>query len=241
MAFFRMSRSWRRISFSRRSRFSSAVTSPSAAEGSTACRSRLRPIQRTSLDRPIPRITGDLALRPPAGLHQAERFLCKFLRKPSLLRHRVPHSSQGTLHLSEASPATGASCTCISRKRARRRVRAASECESGPECRRTCRRSRPARPTPPGSGSASGSFRGSACGCIKRTDTACLSRARRFRRGPWLSYAVVCREPVRPGNPTSAPASPNASRDSARNIARSLRLPMRCSAAIWMGRQRQSG
>ena len=50
-----MSRSWRRISFSRRSRFSSAVTSPSAAEGSTAYRSRLRPIQRTSVDRPIPR------------------------------------------------------------------------------------------------------------------------------------------------------------------------------------------
>jgi hypothetical protein len=55
VAFFRMSRSWRRISFSRRSRFSSAVTSLSAAIGSTACRSRLRPIQRTSVDRPIPR------------------------------------------------------------------------------------------------------------------------------------------------------------------------------------------
>src|SRR5215208_5516937 len=49
------SRSWRRISFSRRSRFSSAVTSVAAATGSTACRSRLRPIQRTSVDRPIPR------------------------------------------------------------------------------------------------------------------------------------------------------------------------------------------
>src|SRR5260221_12235476 len=55
VAFFRMSRSCRRISFSRRSRFSSAVTSLSAATGSTACRSRLRPIQRTSVDRPIPR------------------------------------------------------------------------------------------------------------------------------------------------------------------------------------------
>ena len=42
VAFFRMSRSWRRISFSRRSRFSSAVTSPSAAVvGSAARRSRL--------------------------------------------------------------------------------------------------------------------------------------------------------------------------------------------------------
>src|SRR3979411_2442063 len=55
VAFFRMSRSWRRISFSRRSRFSSAVTSLAAADGSTARRSRLRPIQRTSLDSPIPR------------------------------------------------------------------------------------------------------------------------------------------------------------------------------------------
>src|SRR3979411_19255 len=33
VAFFRMSRSWRRISFSRRSRFSSAVTSVAAATG----------------------------------------------------------------------------------------------------------------------------------------------------------------------------------------------------------------
>jgi hypothetical protein len=42
-------------SFSRRSRSSSAVTSLSAAEGSTARRSGLRPTQRTSVDRPIPR------------------------------------------------------------------------------------------------------------------------------------------------------------------------------------------
>src|SRR4051794_15044195 len=50
-----MSRSCRRISFSRRSRFSSAVTSLSAAAGSTARRSRLRPTHRTSVDSPIPR------------------------------------------------------------------------------------------------------------------------------------------------------------------------------------------
>src|SRR3979411_2790002 len=55
VAFFRMSRSWRRVSFSRRSRLNSAVRSLSAAAGSTARRSRLRPIQRTSVDRPIPR------------------------------------------------------------------------------------------------------------------------------------------------------------------------------------------
>src|ERR1044071_4440628 len=55
VAFFRMSRSCRRISFSRRSRFSSAVTSLSAAAGSPARPSRLRPIQRTSVDSPIPR------------------------------------------------------------------------------------------------------------------------------------------------------------------------------------------
>src|SRR4051794_22687270 len=55
VAFFRMSRSCRRISFSRRSRFSSAVTSLSAAAGSIAPPSRLRPIQRTSVDSPIPR------------------------------------------------------------------------------------------------------------------------------------------------------------------------------------------
>src|ERR1700680_1861565 len=55
VAFFRMSRSCRRISFSRRSRFSSAATSLAAADGATARRSRLRPIQRTSVDSPIPR------------------------------------------------------------------------------------------------------------------------------------------------------------------------------------------
>src|SRR4051812_49252152 len=54
---------------------------------------------------PDPKITGDLALRATAGLHQTDRFLLKFLRKPSLLCHRVPHSSLGTLHFSEASPA----------------------------------------------------------------------------------------------------------------------------------------
>jgi hypothetical protein len=37
-------------------------------------------------------------------LHQADRFLLKFLRKLSLLFHRVPHCSRGTLHFSEASP-----------------------------------------------------------------------------------------------------------------------------------------
>ena len=50
-----MSRSCRRISFSRRSRLSSAATSLAAADGSTACRSRLRPSQRTNVDSPIPR------------------------------------------------------------------------------------------------------------------------------------------------------------------------------------------
>src|SRR4051794_8413237 len=50
-----MSPSCRRISFSRRSRFSSAVTSLSVAAGSTGRRSRLRPIQRTSVDSPIPK------------------------------------------------------------------------------------------------------------------------------------------------------------------------------------------
>src|SRR5258705_6059915 len=50
------------------------------------------------------RLTGDLALRSPAGLHQTDRFLLKFLGKPSLLCHRVPHCSRGTLHFSEASP-----------------------------------------------------------------------------------------------------------------------------------------
>src|SRR5690242_9124283 len=33
---------------------------------------------------PDPKITGDLALRAPAGLRQADRFLLKSLRKPSL-------------------------------------------------------------------------------------------------------------------------------------------------------------
>src|SRR5262249_174415 len=55
VAFFRISRSCRTISFSRRRPFSAAMTPLAAAEGSTARRSRLRPIQRTSVDRPIPR------------------------------------------------------------------------------------------------------------------------------------------------------------------------------------------
>src|ERR1700687_5103855 len=55
VAFFRVPRPWRGISFPRRSRLNSAVTSLSAAAGSTARRSRLRPIQRTSVDSPIPR------------------------------------------------------------------------------------------------------------------------------------------------------------------------------------------
>src|ERR671911_914744 len=52
----RMSRSWRRISFSRRSRFNSATVSSSpAAGGWSIWRSRLRLIQRTSVDSPTPR------------------------------------------------------------------------------------------------------------------------------------------------------------------------------------------
>ena len=104
VAFFRMSRSCRRISFSRRSRFNSAVTSLSAAEGSTLS----APADPADQCRqPNPKITGDLALRSPAGLHQTDRFLLKFLRKPSLLRHRVPLCSRGTLHFSDASPGAG--------------------------------------------------------------------------------------------------------------------------------------
>src|SRR5215217_2905868 len=57
---------------------------------------------------PDPKITGDLALRATAGLRQADRFLLKFLRKSSLLCHRVPHTSLGTLHFSEASPSSPA-------------------------------------------------------------------------------------------------------------------------------------
>jgi hypothetical protein len=56
VARFRMSRSWRRISFSRRSRFSSAVTSGGDdPPGASGARSRLRPSQRTSVDSPTPR------------------------------------------------------------------------------------------------------------------------------------------------------------------------------------------
>ena len=52
---FRISRSCRRISFSRRRRFSSAATSSEpAGAGSSINRSRLRPIQRTSVESPIP-------------------------------------------------------------------------------------------------------------------------------------------------------------------------------------------
>ena len=53
---FRMSRSWRRILFSRRSRFSSAAISGDAdPTGASAAGSQLRPIQRTSVESPTPR------------------------------------------------------------------------------------------------------------------------------------------------------------------------------------------
>ncbi len=56
VARFRMSRSWRRISFSRRSRFNSAARSGGAdPTGASAARSLLRPIQRTSVESPTPR------------------------------------------------------------------------------------------------------------------------------------------------------------------------------------------
>ena len=95
VAFFRMSRSWRRISFSRRSRFSSAVTSLSVGRGSISAPIPAPADPAHQRRKPNPKITGDLALRSPAGLHQPDRFLLKFLRKPSLLHHRVPHCSSG--------------------------------------------------------------------------------------------------------------------------------------------------
>src|SRR4029077_446186 len=104
VAFFRMSRSWRRISFSRRSRFSSAVTSLSAAAGSTACRSRLRPIQRTSVDSPIPRSPAiSRCVRPLVCTKRTASSANSFVNRRCcivefLLNHR------GTLHFSEASP-----------------------------------------------------------------------------------------------------------------------------------------
>src|SRR5207248_9600938 len=59
-----------------------------------------------------PQITGDLALRSTARLRQADRFFRKFLRKPSLLCHRVPHRSWGTLHFPEASPTADGAFGC---------------------------------------------------------------------------------------------------------------------------------
>lgn len=54
------------FSLSRRSGFSSVVTSLSAASGSTARPSRVRPIQRTSVDGPIPRsMVISRCVRPP--------------------------------------------------------------------------------------------------------------------------------------------------------------------------------
>src|ERR1700692_3640970 len=65
VAFFRMSRSCRRISFSRPSRW--VHTAPIPAPADPAHQRR----------QPNSQITGDLALRSPAGLHQADRFLLK--------------------------------------------------------------------------------------------------------------------------------------------------------------------
>src|SRR5215213_8278977 len=56
VAFFRISRSWRRISFSRRSRFSSAAMSSwRSSGGSSISRSRRRSIQWRRVDMPTPR------------------------------------------------------------------------------------------------------------------------------------------------------------------------------------------
>jgi hypothetical protein len=61
-----MSRSWRRISFPRRSRFSSAAMSSCAVPpGSSSSRSRLRPIQRTSSDNPTTRSSAISRWVPP--------------------------------------------------------------------------------------------------------------------------------------------------------------------------------
>jgi hypothetical protein len=105
VAFLRMSRSCRRFSFSRRNRFNSAATSSEPAlGGSSINRSRLRPTRAHQRRKPDPKIVGDLALCAPAGPNQSNGFGLKFFRKSSLLPHRAPHPSLGTLHFLEASP-----------------------------------------------------------------------------------------------------------------------------------------
>ena len=134
-----MSRSWRRISFSRRSRFSSAVTSPLAALfGSAAPRSRLRLIQRTSVDSPIPRSPAiSRCVRPLVCTRRTASS--KFFCKPALLHHRVPHCSRGTLHFSEASPAgitVGLQDAGVPPQQGCRAIAAAPRCIAVHHCRR---------------------------------------------------------------------------------------------------------
>src|SRR5262249_42130525 len=91
-------RSWRRISFSRRSRFSSAVTSLCAATGSTACRSRLRPLQRASVDRPIPRSPAiSRCVRPPVCTRRTASSANSFVnRRCCVIEFLIAHGELST-------------------------------------------------------------------------------------------------------------------------------------------------
>src|SRR5665647_2865360 len=103
---FKISRSWRRISFSRRSRFNSEATSstPAGMAGASIIRSRLRPIQRTSVDSPIPR---------SSAISRCVRPLVRTSRTASSSNSRVNRFCfvieftfhlRKTLHFLEASP-----------------------------------------------------------------------------------------------------------------------------------------
>jgi len=80
------------------------MTSLSAANGSTACRSRLRPIQRTNVDSPIPRSPAiSRCVRPLVCTRRTASSANSLVnRRCCIIEFLIAH--WGTLHFSEASP-----------------------------------------------------------------------------------------------------------------------------------------
>jgi len=105
VARFSMSRSCRRISFSRRSRFNSAAISACGAwSGITVSRSRRRPIHRTSVDRPTPRSSAtSRCVRPLVATSRTASSSNSFVNRRCFVIEFAFHL-KGTLHFFEASP-----------------------------------------------------------------------------------------------------------------------------------------
>src|SRR5215213_6309309 len=104
VAFFRISLSWRKISFSRRSRFSSAaVSSWRSSGGSSISRSRRRSSQWRRVDRPTPRSAAtSRRLRPLVRASRTASSRNSFVKRVWGMEILLGYKS--ALHSSEARP-----------------------------------------------------------------------------------------------------------------------------------------